>query len=174
MLNKIDNYKFVLCSDSDIHRWNRDYLIGLQLDGERESNLYLLFGNLSIEDVPEFLDAVINSNEWGYRFGGFYKGPIFEERESPDEEDLDIKADEVWTTDGGSNPIQLHEKIKLDVFFRITIDYAHKCLEAVTWYGLKEKGIVTDEWIETVKNWILKVENDPTLTQQKDKATSFL
>lgn len=169
MLNQIENYRFVLYRDDSIGGVNKDFYIVLFIEAERESNLYSLFNNLPMERVPSFLNAAINSNEWVYVFGGFYKGPIFEKRERPDEEDLDIKADEVHITDGGSNPIQLpYEEIKLDVFYQITIDYAHKCLEAVTWYGLKEKGIVTDEWIETVKNWILQAESKSSLLDKSE------
>lgn len=152
MLSDLSQCKFSFTESGDI------YKIRLLIDGGLESNLCALLNSIALSDIPSFLDDVILKNSRSSRFGGFLKGPVFEDR--PNEKDLDIKANQVQIDTGGSTYSEA-EIIDLNLFYELVLAYAHKCLELVTWFDLCEKGIVTQEWVKRIRNWIIQFESAP-------------
>jgi len=155
MLSKVKKYKFVFLDESGLKKYNVEYGIKLFVNEKLETNLCGLFNSIKIKDVPSFLHDVIFAKRRSGRFGGFYKGPIHEIR--PNEKDLILNENQLMISTGGSKS-DVVEIIEFDLFKRISLEYAHKCIEAVTWYDLNEKGIVDKSWVLQIKKWIHEIE----------------
>jgi hypothetical protein len=151
MLSSMSQYKFTF------NKYNGKYKVKLFTDSSVNWNLCGLFNSLETSDIPSFLYDTMLKNSRSSRDGGFLKGPVFEER--PNEKDLDIKENQIQIT-YGENPYLQPQIMELELFYELSIKYAHKCLELVTWYELLEKGIVDKNWIEEVKQWIINFERN--------------
>lgn len=134
---------------------NGKYRVKLLIEGGINPNLCGLFNTVEISEIPSFLDDVMLRSSRSSRYGGFLKGPIFEDR--PNEKDLDIKENQILIDNGGSN-FSPPEIIELNLFYKLSLVYAHKCLELVTWFDLFDKRIVTKDWIDRIRSWILRFE----------------
>jgi hypothetical protein len=115
--------------------------IGSEVDDEY-SPILSFFASLSFRDYAEFLDNTTKG--WGaYRNEmHFLYGPF-------NEEGLILEDGEVFI-----KTVIDTEITSIATFEEIALDLAHKALEAVTWFNLKELGHVDQQWIDDIKNWI--------------------
>lgn len=133
-----------------------DYMLDLLINNQRSSPLCTVLSYLTLAQIPQFLEDAIILQEKSTYYGGFFKGPCYEEEDYKDPA-LDIKADEIQISAGMD--FQHKEIIKTDLFYEICLYYAHKALEAVAWFNLLEKKVVDQAWIDRIKNWIMTHEN---------------
>lgn len=134
-----------------------NYMIKLLINNQFSTPLCELLSYSPLPEIPQFLEDAINLQERSTRYGGFFKGPWYEEEDYKDPA-LDIKADEIQIS-AGMDYGKSTEIIKTDLFYEICLYYAHKALEAVAWFNLLEKKAVDQAWVDRIKNWIVKHEN---------------
>jgi hypothetical protein len=125
-------------------RYNGNYEIY-----EKKSLSFLLA--LDLNEIPRFLNAILKEkSSSGYgkaKDGHFIKGPL-NEWEGPT-----LKESEIYVFSFNDG-----ETIELNEYMKIVLKFAHKSIEAVTWYGLLDKGIVDENWLWEVNKWILNYE----------------
>jgi hypothetical protein len=100
-----------------------------------------------IEDIPAFLQNVIEEKGQNYNSSGFWFGPVTE-------------GDKVWVEAGMVEVyvMDVTTLISFDDFIELSLQLANKALEAVEDFQLKEKGLVDDRWIDGIKIAKLKLE----------------
>ena len=109
------------------------------------------YSELKMKNWKKFLYDSLTSLDGAYEPNGirWEKGPV-------NEEGFVIQEDEICFI-GFSG----EKSIKKDKFHSLNLHYAHKCLEAVTWFNLIEKELITQDWVEDIRKWIIQQEATP-------------
>lgn len=116
-----------------------------EIDFNQEGIGFLV--SAKIKDIPLFLERVVEEDCFSYEYSGFCFGPITEGEKTLLEKGLV----EVYVMDTKTI-------ISNAVMFDISLQLAHRAIEAVEVFHLKEKGLVDDTWIEKVKHSIPQLE----------------
>lgn len=100
------------------------------------------FSTLSLEYYPQFFNDILNRGGY-YRYEmSFFYGPLEDEGEITKENEVCIRT------------YMDIAKISVEDFEELALILAHKAIEAVAWFNLKELGYVDQQWIDDIKNWI--------------------
>ncbi len=153
--NLIIEYRIVFTDQQNLMYEEEHCQLRLLIREQFRSPICAVLSYLTLIQIPQFLEDAINLPERSTRYGGFFKGPWYEERYN--EPTFDVKEDEVEISAGMDHGDK--EIIKTDLFYEICLYYAHKALEAVAWFNLLEKKVVDQAWIDRIKNWIITHEN---------------
>jgi hypothetical protein len=113
--------------------------------------------NFELNDYKFFLSAVVNEQSFGRGLSGFtMSDKEIDDRITcaGDEGILYIPVDKVVLSEYEDSI--LFSKVE---FFKLCLQFAHKALEAMEVFNLKEKGIVDKKWEEEIKELIPKIED---------------